>query len=426
VTTTFEASLANAPVGGDPGTRRGWVKPVLLVVGAVVLVALVVWALTALSGGRQAATTTVDASTEPDGLLAFALLLQSFDAQVSAGGVDVLDGQDIVLLLPDVQPTDAEQAALDAWVERGGVRVVAGGEVISFGGASEVRLDGGSCDIAALREVEEVVVDGADGLLAPGGSDVAACLTLPVSGPAVFVTSQPDGLGTTVALGGVSPFTNALLDVADNAVLATSLFAPTPGTRVLLFSGSQGLPTGAGSTSTPSGGSDDGGSGGSDEDPGDQGDGGGQTPDQDQPSLLDEIPVGVRFAFLQLIVVFVLYAWARGRRVGEPVSEPQPVDIDGSELVLAVGDLLARTKSPERSAAVLRTDVCRRLASRVGLAGDADPHLVATTVAARTGGDADEIARLLAGPAPTTDDGLIDLARRLDALREELFHGIAP
>jgi len=426
VSTTFETTLAHAPGEGRDPSRRGSVrKPVLIVLAVVVAVALIVWGLVSLSGGTQSATTTVDASADPDGLLAFVLLLEAFEAEVAPGGVDDLAEQDVVFVLPDVDVSSLDRQALEAWQAGGGVLVEVPPTVVPFATVRPVvPVEAGACDIAALSGVDIVVVDGFDGLVPTEAPAASSCVS-GTNPDLAFVVSERAGLGVSVQLGGVSPFTNALLGEEDNPVLATSLFAPVPGTRVLFFVGSSGLPTGAGSTQTPSGGSGDSGVGGSGDGSGGESEGS-QDEGDDEPSLLDQIPVGVRFAFLQLVVAFLLFAWARGRRVGDPVSEPQPVDIAGSELVLAVGELLARTKSPEQSASVLRSHVCRQLAGRVGLPGDADPRLVATTVALRTGGDPDETTRLLAGAPVTTDDGLVDLARRLDALREEIFHGVAP
>jgi hypothetical protein len=140
-------------------------------------------------------------------------------------------------------------------------------------------------------------------------------------------------------------------------------------------------------------------------------------------SLGDVLGRGVRLAILQLFVAFVVYALYRARRLGPPILEPQPVEIDGSELVVAVGQLLQQSARPEHAADLLRADTRRRLGERVGVPTGASPAVLADVVAARTTLDPDEVRRLLVD-APVTDDAaLLALARDLDSLRQEVLHG---
>ena len=85
---------------------------------------------------------------------------------------------------------------------------------------------------------------------------------------------------------------------------------------------------------------------------------------------------------MQLAVAFgVLVLW-RSRRLGRPVLEPQPVQLAGSELVVAVGELLQRAKGREQAASVLRDDLRRWLAERLGLPPATPAEVVAEAAAA--------------------------------------------
>lgn len=435
------ATLSSAPPQAGPdGARppRRWGRTAVIVVVAVLAVVGAVWGLVQLSGGAGRSETTVDRATDPDGLRAFVLLLEAFGSEVVVGSVSAFDRPDldvdVVLVVPGVDPTADEWAAVDRWLEETrGLVVDATGVDIAVGpvaaGRREAALSRGeSCSVTALADVDELVVAGDDVLVdvLPGEVACFAGTRIATSGGAYLTVSPPraGAPGTWVSMGGVSPFTNRLLDQADNPVLATSLFAPEPGTTVLLLRGVGGLPTGTGIDEVGSGsgqggvGGDPGGDDGDDGDPGDDP----EPPDED--TLADLVPVGVRYGLLQLLVAGVLYAWWRGRRVGAPVAEPLPVDIAGSELVAAVGDLLARRGSVPDAAATLRADARRVLAGRLGLPGDADGGTVVEAVARRTGRSPDEVGNALTGSPVDDIDELVALAARLDALREEVFHGV--
>lgn len=422
------ATLAQAPPQGGPvgpPRRRGRTIAVVVVVAVAAVLAVV--ALVQLTDGTTRSQTTVDRATDPDGLRAFVLLLEAFDGEVLRGSADLVTDEsasvDAVLVVPGVELSPDEWAELDRWsVDDGHLLVDATGAGVVVGGTATVDLDAGpTCDIAALTDVATIEVRGSDGIQEGFEGDVTCFPSPAVGDGGGYLVAAPGlgGGGATIYLGGVSPFTNRLLDRADNSVLATSLFAPVPGTTTLLVRGQGGLPTGQGvQDGGPGGGDgtdpDQGGSGGGDE--------GGDPPDED--GLTDLIPTGVRWGLLQLLVALVLFTWWRGRRVGAPVAEPLPVEIEGAELVAAVGDLLARRAEPGPAGQRLRTDTCRLLAGRLGLPGDADPATVVEVTARRTGRSVDEVAATLTGHPVDDADQLVRLAARLDALREEILHGV--
>lgn len=136
------------------------------------------------------------------------------------------------------------------------------------------------------------------------------------------------------------------------------------------------------------------------------------------------LPLPVKLALAQLVGAFVLFAWWRSRRLGAPVVERLPVEVAGSELVVAVGDLLRRRGNAPRAAETVRADTRRVLAERLGLGRDPAPAALVEVVAARTGRDPDAVgAALYGGPVAITDaTSLVTLIRTLDAIRQEVLH----
>src|SRR5439155_8378229 len=129
--------------------------------------------------------------------------------------------------------------------------------------------------------------------------------------------------GVLVVVGGAGSFVNHRLDEADNAVLLASLLAPRARSRVVVL---QPPPPGKG-----------------------------------RSSLWDLIGRRVKLALWQLVVAFALLALWRARRLGRPVTEDPLVPAPGSELVVAVGNLLHRAGNRPQAGAVLRADRGREL-----------------------------------------------------------------
>jgi hypothetical protein len=376
-------SPTTGPTSPDANARRGRALVWIAVVLGLVLVGIVAGAPDHDSGVAFDPT-----STDPSGTKALVLLIESFGAQVNVSSEVPDDDVDIALLFTD-QLDDGPADELDEWVARGGVLVVADpfsrftptadGTTGAFGVAPALEPD--RCDLAALDglgQVDPGVVFLFD--MSPGDRGCYG------DGDTAFVIEQTRATGSIVSVGGGQVFTNQRLGDADNAALATRLVVPSPGVRVTLLQ------------------------------PGD-GEGGGDR------SLSEVISEGARLAILQLVVAFVVYAWFRARRLGRPVLEPQPVEIAGSELVIAVGQLLQQAKSPNRAATLLRTDVRRRIAERLGAPATTPAEDLAEIVAARTGVDKDRARMVLTDTPITTDAQLLDLAQAIEALRKEVLHG---
>jgi Domain of unknown function (DUF4350) len=387
-------------VSGRAGMRTG-VGRALPWVAVVLGVALVV----AVAGrGPEEGAPLDPESPGPLGTKALMEVLRELGGEVRIASDPPGSAIQTTLLLSDDLTPDRRQELLD-WVRRGGTLVVAdpssGVTEVDPAGTTGIGLLDAEierrCDVAALRGVGRVA--------APGGVvfEVAASRGGPgdrQGGPpedreaaagtracfprndGAWLLVQPLGLGTVVRLGGASVLVNQELGEADNGLLLAGLLVPAPGTAVRVLR-----------PPLPGGGT---------------------------AGLGDLIAPRVRLALWQLVVAFLLLALWRARRLGRPVSEPQPVQLPGAELVLAVGNLLQRAKGRGQAAGLLTDDLRRSLAERLGLPLSAPPDLVADTVAARTGIPRERVLRTLSPTTPRDEAELVALSQAVDTVRREV------
>jgi hypothetical protein len=137
-------------------------------------------------------------------------------------------------------------------------------------------------------------------------------------------------------------------------------------------------------------------------------------------SLWDLFPAGTYRVFWTLVVLGLLIAIWRARRLGGVISEPLPVVVRSAEVVEGHGRLYARAGARDRAAAALRAAVTGRLAHRLGLPRGSSAEQVAVAVAPLVGGAPGELVALLAGPPPADDVALLRLAHDLDGLEAAL------
>jgi Domain of unknown function (DUF4350) len=384
-------------MSGQPGPRPG-VRRAVPWVAVVVGVALVV----AVAGrGAEEGNPLDPASPGPLGTKGLVEVLRGLGGRVTVSADRPGSGTETALLLSDDLSPERRQALLD-WVRRGGTLVVAD----PSSGVTEVEQVGSTrfglldaeierrCDVAALRDAERVAAPGGvvfkvpegqggpgnpAGPGGPGAGGIRACFP---RNDGAWLLVQPLGEGTVVRLGGASVLVNQELGKADNAILLASLLVPTEGTTVQVLQ-----------PPLPGGGT---------------------------AGLGDLIAPRVRLALWQLVVAFVLLALWRARRLGRPVAEPQPVQLPGAELVVAVGNLLQRAKGRGQAAGLLTDDLRRSLAGRLGLPPSTPADLVADAVATRAGIPRERVLWALTQTTPRDEAELVALSQAIDTVRREV------
>ena len=395
------------------GRGRGGVLAAVVAVVAILLVIVL--------GSRQPSGQPFDIrSSAPDGYRAITLLLRDRGAQVrrsSAAAVATDPGTGVgdVIVVPDPSlASRSELHGIRSAADRGATVVFATPTSDGVpGGDPDAGPDGvdpqdsrsladtpaeparrANCTIAAL--------DGLGAIDTAFATPVRTRSTMTCYGgpQRALVGLEPDGTGQIITLASPYLLVNARLQPdkenggqpLDNASLALRLFGPSgsgagPGVRITVIDAVAGPDA----------------VGGSD-------------------SLIGLVPLPVKLALAQGVLAFVLYAWWRARRLGRPVRERIPVEIAGSELVVAVGDLLRRKGTPGRAAAVLRSDARRELAHRLGVPPTAPPAALVEAVSQRTARGTDEVFAALADAPVGSADALVKLARTLQSLRQEVLH----
>ncbi len=350
-------------------------RGILWIAGILVLVVGAAY----FGAARQTGGPPLDpSSTSPDGAKALVELVGRL-----GGDVQVIEGSpatdvDIALLLADRLPR--EQAAdIEDWIRRGGTLVVADPSSLFTPpvGAGVSGVVVGECAIEGLVDVRTLDVGMSVGFAAAGDG---SCFGTQAGES--FLVREVLGGGEVVSIGGPDVFTNEYLGRDDNAVLAGALLAGD-GRRMVFL---RPVLAGGGDRSLP-----------------------------------DLVEAPVRAALFQLIVVFLVVVGWRARRLGRPVLEPQPVQIQGSELTNAVGRLLQNNRRPDRAAAILRDHARRDLSSLLGLPLDAPVDVVESTITARTGLDDAEARRAVSDPVDS-DGLLVEVAHLLSRIRQELTH----
>ena len=361
-------------------TRRA--LPIAAVVVAALIIALI-------AGAPRTEGTPLDPnSTGREGTKALVLLLREGGSTVTIGPDIPSAPVGVVLILKD-NLSDDQRDQLHHWIRGGGTLVVTdpGSDLAgaaAFDATQEGRLTP-RCSFPPLADVGSIDVAGA--LLYRSTPGTTACFPQRIertTRQAAFLVVRPEGAGTVVALGGPDAFVNSRLAKGDNSVLAERLLAPSRSETVTLL---QPPRVGEG-----------------------------------KKSLSDLIAPRLKAGFVELLIAFAVLCLWRVRRLGRPVLEPQPVDLAGSELVVAVGNLLQQARRRGQAADVLRDDLRRTLAERLSLGANAPVDVVADVAAARAGVDRQELLRALTQHEPATDAELVMLAQTIEAVHQEVTH----
>lgn len=146
----------------------------------------------------------------------------------------------------------------------------------------------------------------------------------------------------------------------------------------------------------------------------------GAAPPEEAQGLLELLPDGVYWGLLQLIIAAAVAMLWRGRRLGPVVTEALPVVVRAAEAVEGRGRLYAAAKARGRASWNLRRGARTRLRSRLTLPPDAGNDAIVESAATRSGRAPADIGRLLYGPDPVDDAGLVRLAADLDHLDSEV------
>lgn len=140
-------------------------------------------------------------------------------------------------------------------------------------------------------------------------------------------------------------------------------------------------------------------------------------------TIFDLIPKNVSWLVGQLCLVVAVAALWKGRRLGPPVAEQLPVVVRASETVEGRGRLYRSRRARDCAAQALRIAALQRLSPRLGLgmhAGAAPASAVVAATAQRSGMHPESLQHLLFGPPPSSDTGLLHLARALDDIERQV------
>ena len=282
------------------------------------------------------------------------------------------------LLVADDRSARQEEPLL-SWVASGGRLVVTDPGSVLFDrfGVSSDRLGVfGTTELASdcvrpeVVGVRQLVVSASDRALSTSATSVG-CFAWGSGRYALFI---PSGAGLIVLLGGSSFMNDRFLNQADNAVFARAVL----GTGAVVF--------------------------------------GPPAPPDSSAGVWELLPRGAKVVIWGLAVAGVLFALARGRRLGRPIDEELPSPLPSSELVRATGRLYRQAHAAAFGGQLVRDRTIRRLARRLGI-DPSDPH-VANAIARASDLEPDDVERALHGPEPTDDGELVSLCRELEAISD--------
>lgn len=388
-----------APVVGDGTTARSratgrwrrWRGPI-----AVLVLLCVVGLLAALPEPRTSSVPLAPDSTAPTGARAVAQILEeqgvevTFVRRAAAARAAATPGSTVLLagernifeqsqfdFLGDL---DADLVLVDAsWP----ASELAGVDSSWSDATTGATLDPG-CDDPDARAAGSLQ---ASGRLLASTSDTVVCFRGPgeAAGEGAYAVRTVEGQRVAI-LADAAPLTNAHLADAGNAALVLRMLGRND--HLVWY-----LP------SPYDTGSDEGESG---------------------PGIGDLVPPVVGVLGLQLLLVVVVVALWRGRRLGRLVTEPMPVVVPAAEATRGRGRLYRRSRSYGHAAAALRAGAASRCARRLGLPGSTPAPQLIDAVALATGRRNPDVAALFYGPPPTDDSALARLARDLDDIESEV------
>lgn len=360
-----------------PRLRRGWAKWLL----ALVVVVMFGW----VSSSSNDVTAAFDPeSTEPNGTRALALLLERFGSSIEQS--DEPKGTTAVVFVDNL--TRKESDALRTWVRDGGTLVVAdpGSQLLDVEQSGEdvlrqPRTLRARCDSELVAGIQEIEPERRGQYAVFESKPLTTSCFAATDGS--FMQVDRLGDGRIVAIGGGNIFTNAALGDADNSVLAMNLLH-SPGGGPVTFVETSDVTTSG------------------------------------EETLGDLIAPQVHEMVWQLVIAGLLLIFWRSRRVGKPVTENAPVELPGSQLTVAVGNLLHNADRTDGAARALRADLRKTIAELLGVTPDTDPSLLCAIVSERTGVDRARLLEVIVDSPVNSSRELVDLAQRIEAVHREV------
>jgi hypothetical protein len=344
-----------------------------LIVSAVVLVIvlnILAHALDDAVGGREPGGDGGSSyATQQAGLAADTQLLSDYGHPIrrlrgSVAGARFDTGDNVVVVSPSVSFSETEGAVLRDVARQGGRVVLAGVPTAEVArvvdeptqlervGAKRYRTF--APRLSALHEV-----DAAGSASYALGSEEGV---LARSGESVLAKRYPVGAGEVVTIADPSVLTNKYLGTADNAAFAL-LVTGDDEHRVVFAEGVHGYGEATG---------------------------------------LAAIPTRWRYALVLLAGALVVYAWARGRRLGPPDRPQRALGPARADYVDALSSTLARSRDATASLGSLATWARETAARRTGLPADA-PRERIEDAARALGLPDDEVAALWREPRTDAD-----------------------
>lgn len=380
------AATSLAPSGGT-AVRKA--RP--FVVFVVVLVLLLVGVLVLPFLTAENVTPLSTESAEPDGARAIAQLLDDQGVQVTeetepADALGGLTGDSTLVVADSTFLTKKTAKAIGrtradvVLLEPLAVRLADITDQVHAEGAGTATEVSPRCSLPAAVRAGSADVGSSAVYRADADADATTCY--PAAGGAHLV-QLCDGPRTITVVSSSYPFQNGGLTSSGNAALAMNLLGAHEDLVWLLP--------------------------------------GPEAADYDQTgSLTALLPDAVRVASIGVIAAVLLYALARGRRLGPVVSEQLPVLVRATETTQGRARLYRSLRARERAADSLRRGTIATLRGPLQLPRDSMPEAVVAATAERVGRGPAEVGELLYGPPPGDDAALVRLADELDRLAGEV------
>lgn len=132
--------------------------------------------------------------------------------------------------------------------------------------------------------------------------------------------------------------------------------------------------------------------------------------------IYDVMPAWIWAGLVGILLLVVLAALWRGRRLGPPAAEPLPVSVPAAETVHGRAMLYRRARAYPQALRALRSGALHRLRPIVGLSTQSPESDIVAAVAARSGWPVEQVSGILFHTEVENERQLMDLSNALDRL----------